>query len=79
MSVVAILATGLVLGAGGGVRLGLLALPVATAGLGVAMFHAFLEEKGTLECPAGIFGLGTAPQPYPAPPEICRPPFPSQT
>jgi disulfide bond formation protein DsbB len=62
MSVVGVLVVGLCSGAARGARLGLLALPLATAGLGVALFHVFLETKGALECPEGIFGLGTAPQ-----------------
>jgi disulfide bond formation protein DsbB len=41
---------------------GLLALPLATAGLGVASFHVWLEANGRLECPPGIAGLGSAPQ-----------------
>jgi len=40
----------------------LLALPLAFAGLGVAAFHVSLELRGKLECPAGLFGIGTAPQ-----------------
>jgi hypothetical protein len=28
----------------------------------VAAFHVWLEVKGTLECPDGVLGLGTAPQ-----------------
>ena len=62
MSLVAVLGTSLVLHGGRGIRIGLLALPLATAGLGVALFHEFLELKGTLECPLGVFGVGTAPQ-----------------
>ncbi|MBI1832764.1 MAG: disulfide bond formation protein B [Planctomycetes bacterium] len=62
MSLVAVLGTGLVLHGGRGIRIGLLALPLATAGLGVALFHEFLELKGTLECPLGVFGIGTAPK-----------------
>lgn len=42
--------------------LSLLALPVAVAALGVAAFHCYLETTGFLECPHGIFGVGTAPQ-----------------
>src|SRR5947209_14635756 len=42
--------------------LSLLALPLSVGGLGVAVFHVFLELNGTLECPAGLFGLGTVPQ-----------------
>jgi disulfide bond formation protein DsbB len=40
----------------------LLVAPLAAAGLGVAAFHVWLEVKGTLECPDGVLGLGTAPQ-----------------
>jgi hypothetical protein len=42
--------------------LNLLALPLAVAGLGVAVFHYYLELTGKLECPAGVMGIGTAPQ-----------------
>lgn len=62
MSLVAVLGTGLLLHGGPGLRISLLALPMATAGLGVAAFHEFLEFRGTLECPLGLFGIGTAPQ-----------------
>jgi disulfide bond formation protein DsbB len=40
----------------------MLALPSATSGLGVAIFHTYLEFAGKLECPRGILALGTAPQ-----------------
>jgi len=40
----------------------LLALPLATAGFGVGAYHVHLELLGTLECPYGILGIGTAPQ-----------------
>lgn len=62
MALVAVLGVGLL---GGGVqrgRLGLLALPLAAAGLGVALFHVYLEAAGKLECPKGVMGLGSAPQ-----------------
>jgi disulfide bond formation protein DsbB len=62
MSLVAVLGMGLLTGAAKFVRLSLLALPLAVAGLGVASFHTYLEVSGKLECPAGIIGLGTAPQ-----------------
>jgi disulfide bond formation protein DsbB len=62
MSLVAVLVTGLLTGVARGGRLTLLALPLAVGGLGVAMFHVWLEIEGTLECPAGIGGVGTAPQ-----------------
>jgi hypothetical protein len=61
MSLVAVLGMGLVAGALYPGRLGLLALPLATAGLGVALFHVWLEVSGKLECPKGLLGLGTAP------------------
>lgn len=60
MSVVGVLGIGLVFN--NTARLSLMALPLATAGLGVALLHTFLEARGTLECPLGVFGLGTAPQ-----------------
>jgi disulfide bond formation protein DsbB len=59
MALVAVLLTGLVARAG---RLGLVALPLAFTGLGVAAFHVYLESSGKLECPAGILGVGSAPQ-----------------
>lgn len=40
----------------------LLVLPLAIGGLGVALFHVWLELSGTLECPDGILGIGSAPQ-----------------
>ena len=39
----------------------LLVLPLVAGGLGVALFHVGLELTGRLECPDGIFGLGSAP------------------
>jgi disulfide bond formation protein DsbB len=39
-----------------------LALPLATSGLGVALFHVYLELVGKLECPHGMLNFGTAPQ-----------------
>ncbi|MBM4071055.1 MAG: disulfide bond formation protein B [Planctomycetes bacterium] len=65
MSLVGVLGLGLCAGADKGLRpgmLGLLALPLATGGLGVAAFHVSLEVSGKLECPAGVLGLGTGPQ-----------------
>jgi disulfide bond formation protein DsbB len=38
-----------------------LALTPAAAGAGVVLFHVWLELSGKLECPPGLFGLGTAP------------------
>ena len=40
----------------------LLGLPLAVAGLCVAGFHVYLELNEVLECPTGLFGLGSAPQ-----------------
>jgi len=62
MATASVLAVGLVSRGLSTSTLGLLALPLATCGLAVAGFHEFLERTGKLECPAGIFGLGTAPQ-----------------
>src|SRR5919199_714734 len=56
MSLVAVLGMGLLTGAGQSGRLGLLSVPLATAGLGVALFHVSLELAGRLECPQGLFG-----------------------
>ncbi len=40
----------------------LLCLPMAVGGLVVAAFHVYLEMTAVLECPAGLLGLGSAPQ-----------------
>lgn len=39
-----------------------LSLPLAIGGLGVAGFHVYLELTEVLECPAGVFEVGSAPQ-----------------
>jgi disulfide bond formation protein DsbB len=39
-----------------------IAFASALGGLGVAAWHVGLELRGSLECPAGLLGLGTAPQ-----------------
>jgi disulfide bond formation protein DsbB len=39
----------------------LLALPLVTGGLGVAAWHEYLVLTEKLECPPGLFDLGTAP------------------
>lgn len=39
----------------------ILALPSAVAGLATAAFHVGLIVDGTLECPLGLHGLGSAP------------------
>lgn len=62
MGVVAVLGIGLLTGQRHRAVLNLLALPLAVAGLGVAVFHVFLELTGKLECPAGVLGIGTSPQ-----------------
>ena len=51
---------GLLAGVNVRVALATLALPLAAAGLGVALWHVNLERTG-MECPAGVFGIGTAP------------------
>lgn len=56
-----VLLVGVVTGMGRTVALAALALPVATGGLGVAAYHVWLEASGALECPRGLFGVGTAP------------------
>jgi disulfide bond formation protein DsbB len=62
MGVVAVLLIGLLCGKRYWAVLNLLALPLAIAGLGVAVFHVYLEVTGKLECPAGVLGIGTSPQ-----------------
>ena len=62
LAVVGVLAVGLLTDARRMGLLNVLALPAATGGLGVAVFHEYLELTGKLECPAGVLGLGTAPQ-----------------
>jgi len=62
MGVVAVLFVGLLTAKKHWCVLNLLALPLAVAGFGVAVFHVYLELSGKLECPSGVLGLGTAPQ-----------------
>jgi Disulfide bond formation protein DsbB len=62
MSVFGILAVGLLAGERLAGRLSLVVLAPALAGLGVALFHVYLEMAGQLECPQGVFGWGTAPK-----------------
>jgi disulfide bond formation protein DsbB len=62
MGVVGVLVMGLLLPRQPAALLSPLALPLALAGLEVAAFHEYLEQAGKLECPAGILGVGTAPQ-----------------
>jgi disulfide bond formation protein DsbB len=61
MAVAAMMLVGLAARAARG-TLCLLAVPAAAAGFGVAAFHVWLELSGRLECPAGVMGLGSAPQ-----------------
>ena len=63
-----IMAVAVILGLGNMLRvpvpagtLSLLALAPAVAGLGVALAHNVLVWNGTLLCPGGVLGLGTAP------------------
>jgi hypothetical protein len=62
MSVVAVLGVGLLTGQRHRAVLNLLALPLVVGALGVAAFHVYLERTGKLECPAGVLGVGTAPE-----------------
>jgi disulfide bond formation protein DsbB len=62
MGLVAVLGMGLLAGAARPERVGLLALPLAVAGLGVASFHVWLEVTDKLECPGGMLDLGSAPK-----------------
>jgi len=57
-----VLAIGLLAGVRPSATLSLVALPLAVAGLGVAGWHVSLELSGKMECPIGLFGLGTVPQ-----------------
>jgi hypothetical protein len=41
---------------------GVMALPLAIAGVGIAGFHVYLEYTGKLECPKGLQEIGSAPQ-----------------
>ena len=61
MAVLAVLAVGLAVDPTRAGLFCLLNLPLAFGGLGVAAFHEYLVVAGKLECPAGIFSLGTAP------------------
>ena len=61
MASVAVLGMGLLADSGRAQLLCLLSVPQSIAGLGVAGFHEYLVITGTLECPKGLFGLGTAP------------------
>ena len=56
-----LLLIGLLSGMNSRISLATLALPLASAGLGVALWHVNLERTGKLECPTGVFGISTAP------------------
>jgi disulfide bond formation protein DsbB len=62
MAALAVLTVGLVLRAVDAATACVLALPAAVAGTSVAAFHVYLESIGKLECPPGVFDLGTAPK-----------------
>jgi formate hydrogenlyase subunit 3/multisubunit Na+/H+ antiporter MnhD subunit len=62
MAVVAILGTGLLTGRRHRAVLNVLVLPLVVAALALAAFHVYVERTGKLECPAGVMGIGTAPQ-----------------
>jgi hypothetical protein len=62
MGVLAVLAVGLLGGMGRAIPLSLLALPLAAGGLYVALTHVNLERAEVMECPPGLFGLGTVPR-----------------
>lgn len=57
-----VLLVGLLSGAAKTAPVSLLALTASAGGLVVAVWHAYLEQAGKLECPAGIAGIGSAPQ-----------------
>ena len=62
MAAAAVLCVGLAVKVRPGGNLSLLALPLAVSGLGVALFHEYLELTRRLECPRGFLSMGTAPQ-----------------
>ena len=62
MGVVGVLTVGVLTPVRSSALLAGLSLPAAVGGLGVALFHEYLELSGKLECPDGLLGLGTAPQ-----------------
>lgn len=42
-------------------RVSTVSLPLATSGLGLALFHVYLVQSGKLECPSALFGWGDGP------------------
>jgi len=61
MGVFAVLSVGLLVDRARAGFLCLLSLPLAMGGLGVAAFHEYLVLTSKLECPLGVFSMGTAP------------------
>lgn len=61
LSVLAVLALCLIADRSRASFAALLCLPLAIGGLAIAGFHEWLVLSGKLECPDGLFGLGTAP------------------
>jgi disulfide bond formation protein DsbB len=61
MSMLAVLVMGWLVERTQGELYCLLCVPLAIGGLAVAAFHEYLVLAGKLECPLGIFGVGTAP------------------
>lgn len=62
MGVVGVLGVGLLTKVKPAGSLALLSVPLAAGGCGVGLMHVYLENAGSLECPAGIGGLGSTPQ-----------------
>jgi disulfide bond formation protein DsbB len=62
MGVAAILGMGLLTRVEPPQAVALIAMPLSLAALAVAVFHVYLEWADKLECPAGVLGVGTAPQ-----------------
>jgi hypothetical protein len=62
MAAFGVLALGLCSGLGRDVSLSTLCLPLALAGAAIAGRHVYLEATGRMECPPGLFQVGTAPQ-----------------
>ncbi len=56
LSIVAVLGLGLYQRGAGVRKVGLFALPMALAALGVALYQNYLEWTGVIECPAGFLG-----------------------
>jgi len=61
MSIFAVLALGLLADRARAGLLFLVCVPLAIGGLGVAAFHEYLVLSETLECPAGLWGVGSSP------------------